>query len=83
MQAKLAELQGFVETNLVESAHAQKSYYDTHPKVTKFSKGDLIWLSVPTAGKLSPRWEGGWKIDEVKSPITMKIANGQCSKVVM
>ena len=29
LQAKLAELQGFVEANLVESAHAQKSYYDT------------------------------------------------------
>ena len=30
LQAKLAELQRFVETNSVESAHAQKSYYDTH-----------------------------------------------------
>ena len=28
LQAKLAELQGFVETNLVEASHAQKSCYD-------------------------------------------------------
>ena len=82
LQAKLAELQGFVEANLVESAHAQKSYYDTQSKITRFAKGDLIWLSSPTAGKLSPRWEGGWKIAEVKSPVTMKIVNGQCYKVV-
>ena len=50
-------------------------------KATKSAKGDLIWLSIPTAGKLSSRWEGGWKIDEVKSPVTMKIANIQRFKV--
>ena len=66
----------------MESAHAQKSYYDTHSKVTRFAKGDLNWISILTAGKLSPQWEGGWKIDEVKSPVMMKIANGQHSKVV-
>ena len=75
-------MQGFVEANLVESAHAQKSYYDTQSKITRFAKGDLIWLSSPTVGKLSPRWEGGWKIAEVKSPVTMKIVNGQRCKVV-
>ena len=82
LQAKLVELQGFVEANLVESAHAQKSYYDTQSKITRFAKGDLIWLSSPTAGKLSPQWEGDWKIAEVKSPVTMKIVNAQRSKVL-
>ena len=76
LQAKLAELQGFIEASLVELAHAQKSYYDTQSKITGFAKGDLIWLSSPTASKFSPRWEGGWKIAEVKSPVTMKIVNG-------
>ena len=82
MQSKLAELQGFVETNLVEAAQAQKSSYDNQSRVTKFGKADLVWLSNPTAGKLSPRWEGGWKVQEIKSPVTMKITNGHHSKVV-
>ena len=82
LQAKLAELQGFVETNLVESALAQKSFYDNQSRVATFGKRDLVWLSSPTAGKLSPRWEGGWKIQEVKTPVTMKITNGHYSKVV-
>ena len=82
LQAKLAELQGFIETNLVEAAQAQKSGYDNQSRVTQFWKGDLVWLSNPTAGKLSPRWEGGWKIQEIKSPVTMKITNSHHSKVV-
>ena len=82
LQAKLAELQGFIETNLVEAAQAQKSGYDNQSRVTQFRKGDLVWLSNPTAGKLSPRWEGGWKIQEIKSPVTMKLTNSHHSKIV-
>ena len=82
LQSKLAELQGFVETKLVEAAQAQKVHYDNQSRVTKFVKGDLVWLSNPTAGKLSPRWEGGWKVQESKSPVTMKITNGYHYKVV-
>ena len=82
LQAKLAELQGFVETNLVEAAQAQKLSYDHQSRTTNFHKGDSVWLSIPTAGKLSPRWEGDWTIQEVKSTVTMKITNGHLSKVV-
>ena len=75
-------MQGFVETNLVEAAQAQKLSYDRQSKTTKFHEGDSVWLSIPTAGKLSPRWEGGWIIQEVKSAVTMKIKNDHHSKVV-
>ena len=76
-------MQGFVETNLVEAAQAQKLSYDRQSKTTKFHEGDSVWLSIPTAGKLSPRWDGGWIIqEEVKSAVTMKIKNDHHSKVV-
>ena len=54
LQAKLAELQGFLETNLVEAAQTQKLAYDCQSRTTKFHKGDSVWLSIPTAGKLRP-----------------------------
>ena len=43
---------------------------------------DKVWLSVPTTGKLQPRWEGGWKVSSVKGPVTIEISNGKQSKVV-
>ena len=82
LQAKLAELQDFVHTNLTQAAYSQKSYYDQHTKQTTFAPGDPVWLSIPTAGKLDPRWEGEWVIKSVKSPVTMEICDGNRSKVV-
>jgi len=82
LQAKLAELQGFVETNLVEAATKQKLYYDQRAAVNTFTKGDSVWLSIPNTGKLSPHWEGGWKIAECKSPVTMTITDGERLKTV-
>ena len=66
----------------MEEAKAQKLTYDHQSRTTNFYKGDSVWLSIPTAGKLSPQWEGGWTIQEVKSTVTMKIMNGHHSKVV-
>lgn len=82
MRAKLAELQDLVESNLVESAGSQKATYDKHSASRSFTVGDPVWLSVPTAGKLDPRWEGEWTIKSVLSPITMEITDGKRSKVV-
>ena len=50
LQGKLADLQ---EINLMESAHAQKFYYDPSLR----SQGLHLAFS-PSAGKLGPRWEG-------------------------
>ena len=77
-----AELQDFVEANLAEAADSQKKCYDTRTEKQIFRTGQLVWLSIPTAKKLDPRWEGGWRISEVMSPINMKISDGQRTRVV-
>ena len=41
-----------------------------------------MWLSIPTAGKLDPRWEGKWKVKIMRSPVTMEITDGKRTKVV-
>ena len=82
LRAKLAELRDFVETNLIEAAQHQKSAHDQHAISRTLVAGDCVWLSVPTAGKLEPRWEGGWKISMVKGPVTMEITDGERTKVV-
>ena len=82
VRKKLAELRDFVEVNLAESAHQQKQAYDQHSNRRKFSVGNCVWLSIPTARKLDPKWEGGWKISSIKSPVTTEITDGQRIKVV-
>ena len=82
IRKKLAELRDFVETNLAESAHHQKQAYDQHSNSRKFSVDSCVWLYIPTARKLDSRWEGGWKIKSIKSPVTMEITDGQRIKVV-
>lgn len=82
LQAKFAELHDFVETNLAAAAHNQKQTYDQHTATPSFTAGEPVWLSVPTAGKLDPKWEGEWVIKSVKSPINMEIDNGRNTKVV-
>ena len=76
LQAKFAELHHFVETSLTEAATAQKQFYDRHTEERAFRPGDLVWLSIPTTGKLDPCWEGGWTIQEIVSPINAKISDG-------
>ena len=58
LQARLAELQDFVHTNLTQAAHLQRSNYDNHTMESTFILGDPVWLSIPTMGKLDTRWEG-------------------------
>ena len=47
-----------------------------------FREGDTVCLSRPTAGKLDPHWEGGWKFKQVMSPLTVEITNGQKNRYV-
>ena len=77
-----ANLQDFMESNLLKAADQQKFHYDKQSLAPSFTMNDKVWLSVPTAGKLQPRWEGGWKVTSVKSPVTIEIGNGGQSKVV-
>ena len=82
LQHKLAELRDFVESNLAQAAHRQKTAYDQHSTSRSFRAGDPVWLSIPTAGKLDPRWEGRWIVKNIKSPVNVEIADGERSKVV-
>jgi len=82
LRAKLATLQDFVETHMVEKASAQKTLYDIHSTKRSFKAGDLVWLSQPTAGKLDSRWDGSWTVQSIHSPVTLQITNGKMVKVV-
>ena len=82
LQTKLASLQDLVHTNITANAQQQKLCYDKHSHVRSFAPGDLVWLSVPMRGKLQPKWQGKWKVTEVKNPINVKITDGQTTKVV-
>ena len=82
IQAKLAELQDFVHTNISRAACSQKFHYDQRTKQPTFAAGNPVWLSVPTAGKLDARWEGEWVIKSMKSPITAEICDGRRTRVV-
>ena len=79
---RLAELQDFVHANLSQAASRQKTYYDHHTRVPSFTAGDSVWLSIPTAGKLEPRWEGEWVVKSVKSPVNVEISDGRQTRVV-
>ena len=48
-------------------------WVDCHLAVDRFP----VWLSVPTAGKLSPQWEGKWTMKTVLSQINMEITDGK------
>ena len=39
-------------------------------------------MSIPTVGKLQLRWEGKWKVVQMKSPVTVKITDGRRTRVV-
>ena len=82
LQAKLAEMRGFVEINLAGSASRQSNNYNKHSQTRQFKVGDHIWLSIPTAKKLDPKWDGRWTITAVKGPLNMQISDGTVSKVV-
>ena len=84
LTAKLAELRDLVDVNLTKAALSHKRAYDQHsanlPQL--FAVNDPVWLSIPTAGKLDPRWEGGWIVKSVKNPENIEITNSKTTKVV-
>ena len=75
LRSKLAELRDFVELNLSQAAHSQKSFYDNHSQLRSFRSGTTVWLSVPTAGKFEPRWEGSWTVRSTKTPVSIEITD--------
>ena len=82
LQSKLSQLQDLVEANNTEAAHRQKLCYDKRSSERRFKVGDTVWLSIPTAGKLDPHWEGRWSVKSVKTPLTVEITDGVRTKIV-
>ena len=82
LRTKLTELQDFVESNLVMAGDKQKTYYDKRSHFPSFAVSDKVWLSVPTANKLEPKWEGKWIVISIKTPVTVEITDGKRTKVV-
>ena len=82
LRAKLAQLYDFVELSNVKASGQQKHHFDHVTQSRTFIVGDLVWLSIPTAGKLDPKWEGGWVIQSAQSPITYTISDGRRTKTV-
>ena len=82
LRAKLAQLYDFVELNNVQASSHQKHYFDQRTQPRTFQVGDSVWLSIPTAGKLEPKWEGEWVIQSVQSPVTYTINDGKRTKTV-
>ena len=54
----------------------------TNQELLTFIKETQFGFPFQQQESLSPRWEGDWTIQEVKSAVTMKITNGHHSKVV-
>ena len=70
LRTKLAQLYDFVELNNAQASSQQKLHFDRVTQARTFVVGDLVWLSITTAGKLDPKWEKGWTVQSVQSPIT-------------
>ena len=43
---------------MIDAAHHQQRSYNQHVQQRSFQVGDTVWLDLPTAGKLDPKWEG-------------------------
>jgi len=82
IQARLAELQDFFHTNLTKPACSQKLNYDQHTKQPTFVVSTPVRLSISTARKFDPRWEGEWVIKAMKSPTTAEICDGKHTRIV-
>ena len=82
LRSTLARLQDFVDVHITQAAHHQKALYDQHTRDRSLQVGDSVWLSIPTAGKLDPRWQGGWEVKSIKGPTTYEIGDGTKTRVV-
>ena len=52
-----------------------------HIKVKSFQVRQPVWLSVPTAGKLDPRWEEKWKVTRIMSPVAVTVEISDSNRV--
>ena len=82
LRCKLSKLYDFVETHMIDAAHHQQRSYNQHVQQRSFQVGDTVWLDLPTAGKLDPKWEGGWIVKAIQGPTTYVISDGNKDRTV-
>jgi len=68
LRAKLVQLYDSVKLNNVQTSSQQKTILIVAPNQEHLLISDLLWLSIPAAGKLDPKWEGGWVIPSFTEP---------------
>ena len=78
----MAELSDPLEVHMAEAAEEQRQQYNKHSEKHSFKVDDPVWLSILTAGKLDPRWEGNWVVTGCKSPVNVDISDGARRRVV-
>ena len=71
-----------MEVEITKAAESQRVEYNKHMAKREFHQGDVVWLSIPTAGKLDARWEGKWTVTSPKSPVAVEITDGARTRVV-
>ena len=82
LRTKLAQLQDLVDASLTQAGARQKKAFDRNTHTRSWQPRDAVWLCIPTAGKLSSQWEGGWVILSQEGPTTYTITDGHRRKVV-
>jgi len=61
----------------VQAAKQQKTGYDLNTHTRIFQANDPVWLLIPCQGKLSSKWQAGWRVNAVKSAVTVEICNNK------
>lgn len=82
LRCKLSRLYDFVETHMIDAAHHQQRSYNQRVQQRSFQVGDTVWLDLPTADKLDPKWEGGWIVKAVQGQTTYVIKDGRKDRTV-
>ena len=75
LHCKLSKLYDFVETNIIDTTRHQQQSYNCHVQQRSFKLGDTVWLDIPTAGKLDPKWQGRWMVKDIQGPTTYVITS--------
>ena len=69
-----------MECHITQEAQRQKEFYDSTTKSRIFNVGDTVCLHVRTAGKLDARWEGGWTVKKVLSPVNVAVEHATTAR---
>uniref|UniRef100_A0A5S6Q567 RNA-directed DNA polymerase n=1 Tax=Trichuris muris TaxID=70415 RepID=A0A5S6Q567_TRIMR len=71
---RMARVKRFVDAHMTSAQSRQKQAYDmTADAREPLQVQDAVLLQIPKQGKLAPRWEIGWTVEELNGPTTVSI----------